>query len=484
MALPLYVSSQPFGAATDPDLCEVIIRHLPAGTTETQLRLLTLFSPPEELQYVEILDDQGTHNGRDNARPSALLIFSTLAGAQHAKDMLHGKSIDDAELSVEIIQPQTHASQLDGLALMNTSNGSATITSPGGPSRMPPRHVENSIYGFSNHRDHDYYEIFSPQSPITNQLANQTNSSGRDLIHETAEDEETRELLNDPLRYAENGATQHRRATAPQLHTGRMTNLSLITSSNGHNSIASYPHANMTPVSAQGHGRSPTLVNGASMNNSLPYAGNGYSARHIPPSNPADQNPPCNTLYVGNLPVDTSEEELKAIFQKQRGYKRLCLRTKQNGPMCFVEFEDITCATRALNECYGKLLHNSIKGGIRLSFSKNPLGVRSGQPALAPPNGSMSNMNGLISPSPNNYPIPNRPPPGLTTPPGFSRHEYNGNAPTGPPNGATTSSGYSNNNGRAWNVSVPQYQNHHAAGNPASPPNGPTPAYPPHHYGA
>ena len=98
-----------------------------------------------------------------------------------------------------------------------------------------------------------------------------------------------------------------------------------------------------------------------------------------PPVNPADQNPPCNTLYVGNLPVDTSEDELKAMFSKQRGYKRLCFRTKQNGPMCFVEFEDVSFATKALNELYGQLLHNSFKGGIRLSFSKNPLGVRAGQ---------------------------------------------------------------------------------------------------------
>ncbi|KAI0552368.1 hypothetical protein F4679DRAFT_87401 [Xylaria curta] len=111
------------------------------------------------------------------------------------------------------------------------------------------------------------------------------------------------------------------------------------------------------------------MEDGCSMN----YPMNNY--QNFGPVNPADQNPPCNTLYVGNLPIDTSEEELKAIFQKQRGYKRLSFRTKQNGPVCFVEFEDISQATRALHECYGIPLHNSVKGGIRLSFSKNPLGV-------------------------------------------------------------------------------------------------------------
>jgi hypothetical protein len=101
---------------------------------------------------------------------------------------------------------------------------------------------------------------------------------------------------------------------------------------------------------------------------------------YFPPSDPTAQNPPCNTLYVGNLPVDVDEEELKAMFAKQRGYKRLAFRTKKNGPLCFVEFEDASFADRALHELYGQELSNSTKGGIRLSFSKNPLGVRSNQP--------------------------------------------------------------------------------------------------------
>ncbi|KAK9761688.1 hypothetical protein K7432_013214, partial [Basidiobolus ranarum] len=93
--------------------------------------------------------------------------------------------------------------------------------------------------------------------------------------------------------------------------------------------------------------------------------------------NSGDQNPPCNTLYVGNLPMNTMEEELRQLFASQPGYKRLCFRMKPHaGPMCFVEFEDVTHATRSMNELQGHLLSNSIKGGIRLSYSKNPLGVR------------------------------------------------------------------------------------------------------------
>ena len=85
-------------------------------------------------------------------------------------------------------------------------------------------------------------------------------------------------------------------------------------------------------------------------------------------------NPPCNTLYVGNLPPNTNEDELRMMFAKCIGFKRLSFKSKaNNGPMCFVEFEDVACATQALHELYGNPLSNSVKGGIRLSFSKNPL---------------------------------------------------------------------------------------------------------------
>lgn len=135
-------------------------------------------------------------------------------------------------------------------------------------------------------------------------------------------------------------------------------------------------------------------------------------ARVPPPANPADQNPPCNTLYVGNLPPDATEQELRQLFGGQKGFRRLSFRNKNNnnsghGPMCFVEFEDVAHATRALAELYGSQLprpvgtHNN-KGGIRLSFSKNPLGVRgpnsrrSGSSGSPQPQGaSSSNTNNL-----------------------------------------------------------------------------------------
>ncbi|KAF9994403.1 hypothetical protein BGZ80_000830 [Entomortierella chlamydospora] len=114
------------------------------------------------------------------------------------------------------------------------------------------------------------------------------------------------------------------------------------------------------------------------------------------PINPGDQNPPCNTLYVGNLPMNTSEDELRTLFSRCIGYRRMCFRTKANGPMCFVEFENVECATQALNDLYGNPLSNSVKGGIRLSFSKNPLGVRNSQPSSLA--NQLHNMNNGTAP--------------------------------------------------------------------------------------
>ncbi|KAK4509237.1 uncharacterized protein ATC70_007587 [Mucor velutinosus] len=106
------------------------------------------------------------------------------------------------------------------------------------------------------------------------------------------------------------------------------------------------------------------------LSTSLPMPTSSISTNNV------DQNPPCNTLYVGNLPANTNEDELRQLFTHCLGYKRCSFRVKSNGPMCFVEFDDLKYAALALKEMQGIPLSNSVKGGIRLSYSKNPLGVR------------------------------------------------------------------------------------------------------------
>lgn len=143
-------------------------------------------------------------------------------------------------------------------------------------------------------------------------------------------------------------------------------------------------------------------------------------AKVPPPANPADQNPPCNTLYVGNLPPDATEAELRALFSPQKGFRRLSFRTKNqstntgggasghnHGPMCFVEFEDVLLATEALADLYGSALprsnSSSSKGGIRLSFSKNPLGVRGPSNARRSSANQLNSTSGSVNSGVGNY---------------------------------------------------------------------------------
>lgn len=110
-------------------------------------------------------------------------------------------------------------------------------------------------------------------------------------------------------------------------------------------------------------------------------------------NNGNNENPPCNTLYVGNLPPMATEDELRALFSPCPGFKRLSFRHKPNGPMCFVEFDDIPLATSAMQTLYGTPLSCSSKGGIRLSYSKNPLGVRS---PIVPGSSSIMMTGGVV----------------------------------------------------------------------------------------
>ncbi|KAJ4259759.1 cell cycle RNA binding protein whi3 [Fusarium torreyae] len=425
----------PFASSPSP-MVRVLIRRLPLNTSEESLRLMVVWS--QELADVELLR---VDQSEDPGFRSAVLRFRTMAGAQEAKNMLDGRSniSNDADMAVEILSSSPVISRR--YPAETTAFQSLESISPQTNSAYPGHELPNP--DTSAH----YQNLFSPQSPIGNHLTEHTRISGKSLIgSESVEDDETSDLLKDPVAYAENGATAQRRATAPQIPVSRLASLSLNTNNIPAPSPSSLPQY-MNVMSAQSGPMSP-LINSP------------YSRHNFPPVNPADQNPPCNTLYVGNLPIDTSEEELKALFSKQRGYKRLCFRTKQNGPMCFVEFEDISFATKALHELYGQLLHNSVKGGIRLSFSKNPLGVRSGQAPAHAASSALGGINSVMSGSTNGFASANRPPPGLQAPPGLGngRTHYHGPAAL---NAGHNSAGFASISNYSWNA--PAYNGHLAS---------------------
>ncbi|OOF92773.1 hypothetical protein ASPCADRAFT_152335 [Aspergillus carbonarius ITEM 5010] len=417
----------------------ILMRKLPRNTSRDALRSMLLFAK----DFVDA-DFIPSDAPEDNGYLCAVARFSTLAAAEEARALLDGKpnSKNDATMVVE----QFYGSVGSSLApRRNTIDHTATRGLLGHVNGGLPRQSSRFNETFQTLEklsatpgpstgdalppSERLHSIFSPQSPIGNGVPELPRVSGKSMIDQDI-DEDTGAILKDPVGYAENGhsasASAPRRSTNPQMLHSQFGNLSLTTNLNSpplqpYNTGGTAHIGVPNPASAF-----PQPMNNVGAGHGFPY-GNPHVPRHsLPAANPNDMNPPCNTLYVGNLPPDTSEEELKALFSKQRGYKRLCFRNKQNGPMCFVEFDDVGTAGKALNELYGVKLSNSIKTGIRLSFSKNPLGVRSGQPgsmsasnAMAPQGGvpGGSSLGGMHN---HMFSTVSGPPPGLSAPPGLA----------------------------------------------------------------
>lgn len=422
----------------------IMIRKLPRSISNDALKSMLLFA--EDLISTEIVRSPYQE---DSQFATAVARFRTSAGAHEAQAKLNGKSsTKEAKMIVEVQAPGIfeRRATIDSIIPRQESGSTSSASSHGAPplgrSRYgstfqstdkisPPLPTPSSVGSGSDFPASDpnhIQNLFSPTSPLTNGF-DRNRVSGKSVINNDDADDETGELLKDPLAYAKSGQ-QLRRSSHAQVPVSRFGSLSLSTGTNGSSNgfMSSASNHLTTPRGSQTlqAPRSPTNITNMNANN--PYSMN-LARPQYPPINPADQNPPCNTLYVGNLPIETSEDELKTIFSRARGYKRLCFRTKQNGPMCFVEFEDTTFASQALSDLYGYPLHNSVKGGIRLSFSKNPLGVRSGQSNGVNTNGAYShhpsmsgagyhnhsNGNGAAS----NFTAVSGPPPGFSTPPGL-----------------------------------------------------------------
>ncbi|KIW47615.1 uncharacterized protein PV06_00294 [Exophiala oligosperma] len=413
----------------------VMLRRLPKNTTPEAVRTMLLFA--KDLQDAEIVPNEYEE---DAGFATGIARFGSMTGASEAQAMLDGKAntAGQAKMIVNVISNHSIASMvrrntMDPMASRKIAQSrSPPLANSQRPSRFngtfqsldkssPPPVGSPPDYSSAD-AGPAMHTIFSPQSPIANMVTERSRVSGKRFIDEDGGDDDTGELLKDPLAYINNSSAVNagRTSTNHRIPTAAFQSLSLNTNMSGTSNSFASPRS-----AAQSRTPHSQFSPGISSNGSYGSSGQPYLRHNYPPVNPADQNPPCNTLYVGNLPIDTSEDELKAMFSKQRGYKRLCFRTKQNGPMCFVEFEDISFATKALNELYGAQLHNSVKGGIRLSFSKNPLGVRSGQPGSSNPATPLSatgppNLGVFSSLAPGSFTTANGPPPGLSAPPGLN----------------------------------------------------------------
>ncbi|PWZ27892.1 Cell wall integrity protein scw1 [Zea mays] len=93
---------------------------------------------------------------------------------------------------------------------------------------------------------------------------------------------------------------------------------------------------------------------------------------YAPVQNTKD-NPPCNTLFIGNLGDTVVEEELRSLFSVQPGFKQMKVLRQDRNTVCFIEFEDVNAATSVHQTLQGAVIPSSGRGGMRIQY---PLFIR------------------------------------------------------------------------------------------------------------
>ncbi|KAI0488759.1 hypothetical protein KFK09_028598 [Dendrobium nobile] len=88
---------------------------------------------------------------------------------------------------------------------------------------------------------------------------------------------------------------------------------------------------------------------------------------YAPVQNTKD-NPPCNTLFVGNLGESVIEEELRGLFSLQPGYKQMKILRHERNTVCFIEFDDVASATSVHINLQGAVLPSAGRTGIRIQY--------------------------------------------------------------------------------------------------------------------
>ncbi|XP_019186027.1 PREDICTED: cell wall integrity protein scw1-like [Ipomoea nil] len=90
-------------------------------------------------------------------------------------------------------------------------------------------------------------------------------------------------------------------------------------------------------------------------------------SRYVPVQNTKD-NPPCNTLFIGNLGENINEEELRGLFTAQPGYKQMKVLRQERHIVCFIEFEDVQSATNVHHTLQGVVIPSSGAVGMRIQY--------------------------------------------------------------------------------------------------------------------
>eukprot|EP00697_Spironema_sp_BW2_P007628 gnl/Spiro4/21961_TR10780_c0_g1_i2.p2 gnl/Spiro4/21961_TR10780_c0_g1~~gnl/Spiro4/21961_TR10780_c0_g1_i2.p2 ORF type:complete len:107 (+),score=10.17 gnl/Spiro4/21961_TR10780_c0_g1_i2:748-1068(+) len=81
----------------------------------------------------------------------------------------------------------------------------------------------------------------------------------------------------------------------------------------------------------------------------------------------------CPTLFVNNLPRDVTEREMSILFRFMPGFQASRLISKENKPICFVDFVDASSATMAMHMLQGYRLDAQHLQGITIEFDRGSL---------------------------------------------------------------------------------------------------------------
>ncbi|VFQ63376.1 unnamed protein product [Cuscuta campestris] len=88
---------------------------------------------------------------------------------------------------------------------------------------------------------------------------------------------------------------------------------------------------------------------------------------YVPVQNMKD-NPPCNTLFIGNLGENIIEEEMRGLFTAQPGFKQMKILRQDRHTVCFIEFEDVQSATNVHQTLQGAVIPSSGSVGMRIQY--------------------------------------------------------------------------------------------------------------------
>jgi hypothetical protein len=111
---------------------------------------------------------------------------------------------------------------------------------------------------------------------------------------------------------------------------------------------------------------------GAHMAASSDFYGAGYS---MGAGSTGRSNPPMDTIFIANMSSEASEEELKLLLNAHSGYKRCKLVNQRGVVTAFAQFEDIKSAAAAIGFLQGRPQLALDSSGLRVEYSKKPMGV-------------------------------------------------------------------------------------------------------------